>query len=248
MGRSSSLSRRRLSRGVLSRTRVQALRRRADTGRVPYAAFHPDAHLVRRPTREALDALAASPPSGLLLQDYPFESFEPLRAFARLEILKIQGAKALASLAGLEALTSLRVLVVAPGPERDVREIDSFAPLRSLRTLERLVLYAMRARAGDHAPIEAMTWLRELELTGPDLDVDRCARLAARLPDTSGRCLQPFTAIPGVGFCKRCSGRTVLLTGAPPRARAWLCPACNEKKLAEHVARFEAAKRAAAGT
>jgi hypothetical protein len=215
---------------------------------VPYAAFHPDAQPVRRPTREALDALAASPPSGLLLQDYPFASFEPLRAFASLEILKVQGAKALASLAGLEALGSLRVLVVAPGPERDVREVDSFVPLRSLRTLERLVLYAMRARDRDPSPIEAMTWLRELELTGPDLDVERCARLAARLPDTSGRCLQPFTAIPGVGFCKRCSGRTVLLTGAPPRARAWLCPACNEKKLAEHVARFAAAKRAASGS
>jgi hypothetical protein len=213
---------------------------------VPYAAYHPDAMPVRRPTLAALAELASNdPPSGFLLQDYPFPSFEPLAVFPRLAVLKVQGAKALASFAGIDALAALRVLVVAPGPERDVRTVDSFAPLASLRGLERLVLYAMRARDGDYAPIESMTWLRELELTGPDLDVDRCARLAARLPDTRGRCLQPFTEIPGVGLCKRCGGRTVLLTGAPPRARAWLCPVCNEKKLADHAARFAAAKRAA---
>jgi hypothetical protein len=37
----------------------------------------------------------------------------------------------------------------------------------------------------------------------------------------------------------------VLLTGAPKKARNWLCPKCNEKKLAEHVRRWEEFKQAA---
>jgi hypothetical protein len=213
---------------------------------MPYAAYHPDALPVAKPTERTLDELAAGdPPLGLLLLDMPFASFAPLARFPRLEVLKVRGAKALASLHGIEALPALRLLVVAPAAERDLLTVDSFAPLRSLAKLERLVLHSLRVRDGDYAPIEAMTWLRELELTGPDLDVARCARLAARLPETTGRCLQPFTKIEGIGFCKRCKGWMVLITGAPPRARSWLCPACNAKKLGEHVARFEAARRAA---
>jgi hypothetical protein len=37
----------------------------------------------------------------------------------------------------------------------------------------------------------------------------------------------------------------VLLNGAPPRARKWLCPTCQAKALAAHVARWDAAKAAA---
>jgi hypothetical protein len=35
-----------------------------------------------------------------------------------------------------------------------------------------------------------------------------------------------------------------MLNGTPPRARKWLCPKCNQKKLAEHVRVWESFKNA----
>ena len=54
----------------------------------------------------------------------------------------------------------------------------------------------------------------------------------------------PFE-IKNLAFCKKCKGAMVMLNGTPPRARKWLCPKCNEKKLAEHVRLWESFKGAA---
>ena len=91
-----------------------------------------------------------------------------------------------------------------------------------------------------------MAQLVEIHVAGvPEFTLPQYASLAAALPTTEGRCLQPYVRIEGIGICKRCSGQMVTLVGAAPRKRHWLCPKCNEKKLAEHVKQWEEHKNAA---
>jgi ribosomal protein S27AE len=102
-------------------------------------------------------------------------------------------------------------------------------------------LLGVRPRDLDLSPLARMRHLREIEVSGvPDFTVEHYARLAMALPETAGRCLQPYVEIPGVGACGKCGGRSVLLNGTPPRARKWVCPKCNPKLLAAHVERWEA--------
>src|SRR5262245_30962276 len=197
---------------------------------MPYAAFHDDCETLSKPTLEDLRSVAADgTPQGLLILDYPWDSLEPLALFPDLGILKIQSAGTLHTLSGVEALARLRTLFVSPPPSWDGSrrciEVDSYRPLRSLAHLERLTLLSVGPRDLDLAPIAEMRRLRDRHVAGvPEFGLEHYARLAAALPETSGRCLQPYTRIEGIGFCKRCQGRTVLLTGAPPRSRRWLCP------------------------
>jgi hypothetical protein len=72
--------------------------------------------------------------------------------------------------------------------------------------------------------------------------MEHYARLAAALPHAEGRCLQPYVLIPNLAFCKKCRKPQVILNGTAPRARKWMCLVCNEKKIAEHVRAWEAAK------
>ena len=218
---------------------------------MPYAAFHPDCHAITKPTLADLRKLAGEiASSGLMLMNYDLDSLEPLAVFRDLEILKIMTSGRITTLHGLASHSKLRYLVIAPPPSWDGSsrriEVDSYRPIASLRSLERLSLLRVRPRDLDLAPIAAMRHLRDLHIAGvPEFTLEHYARLAAALPETEGHCLQPFVKIEGIGFCKPCGGRMVLLTGAPPRARNWLCPKCNEKKLAAHVARWEEIKKAA---
>jgi hypothetical protein len=219
-----------------------------------YAAILDDCQAITRPALADLAALASGPGGRrLVVFEYPWDSFEPLACLPALEILKVQSTGALQRLAGLEALSGLRVLVVSPPPSwegSDRRlEVESYAPLQSLAKLEQLTLLRVRPRDLDLAPIRAMRHLEELHLAGvPDFTIEHYARLAAALPETQGRSLQPWTEIEGVGRCGRCNGKTVLLTAPRPRARQWLCPKCNAKKLAEYLAEWEAHKRAGGST
>jgi hypothetical protein len=107
--------------------------------------------------------------------------------------------------------------------------------------LERLVLLGVRPRDLDLSAVMRMQHRREVEVSGvPEFTVEHYARMAVALPGATGRCLQPYVEIPGVGICKKCNGRQVLLNGAPPRARKWVCPKCNEKLLAAHVRKWDA--------
>jgi hypothetical protein len=217
----------------------------------PYAAFTDDVHVMTKPALEDLRGLAGEPGGRrLLIFDYPWESFEPLAALPELEILKIQSGGTLRRFDGLASLSRLRALVVSPPPSWDgsgrCLEVDSYRPLGALAVLEKLSLTSVRPRDLDLAPIAAMKHLKDVHIAGvPEFTLEHYARLSAALPETEGRCLQPYTRIEGVGFCKRCNRGTVLLTGAPPKKRHWLCPKCNEKKLSEHVRHWEDLKRAA---
>ena len=215
---------------------------------MPYAALLEDGEVLKRPTRDVLGQLAEKSPRSVMIFDYEPDSLEPLAMLTHLESLKINNPMNLERLTGVGALTELRVLVLAPPMSAKRRiEVESYQPLTALAKLERLMLHWVRPRDLDLAPIAGMRHLRELEVTGvPEFTIEHYARLSAALPTTTGRCLQPYFQIQGVGLCRRCRGRTVLLTGAPKRARHWLCPTCNRTKLAEHVQRWEELKAAAA--
>src|SRR5262245_18572487 len=125
---------------------------------MPYAAFHGDSQVVTKPSLADLRALAdTTPPAGLTLFQYAFESIEPLTIFPKLQGLKIQSSAALASLSGLKDLTELKVLVISPLPgwERSTRclEIDSYSAIASLKQLERVTLLRARPADLDLAPL-----------------------------------------------------------------------------------------------
>lgn len=217
---------------------------------MPYGGMPSDTVVVTSPSADELRALSAKRLPSLTIIDYAFDSMQPLGVLAGLEVLKLQDVAALRSLAGVETLSSLRHLVIAAPPSWDGTsrkiDVDSLTPLKALRQLERLHLNGVRPRDLDLSPIAEMQHLHELDINGvAEFTIEHYARLAAALPITDGRCLQPYNRLDGLGLCSKCKGKTVLLTGALPRTRKWLCPVCNDKKLAEHVAAWQGFKKAA---
>jgi len=115
----------------------------------------------------------------------------------------------------------------------------------SFESLERLILQSVRPKDLDLSTIARMTHLKDVDIGGvPEFTIEHYARLAAALPNAEGRCLQPYFEIKNLAFCKKCKAGMVMLNGTPPRARKWLCPKCNQKKLAEHVRAWESFKNA----
>jgi hypothetical protein len=122
-------------------------------------------------------------------------------------------------------------------------DVDSYRTLASLKSLESLHLMRVRPLDDDLSTIAGMRHLKDLEIAGvPSFALADFARLSTQLPETTGRCLQPYVQIPGVGVCSKCKGPQVMLTAAPPRSRRWLCPICNQAKLSAHVAAWNAAR------
>ena len=215
---------------------------------MPYAIFDGNAQVLTRPTLADLADLAAMKPASVIVFEYPFESLAPLVVLAGAETMKLQDSGTLRRLNGIEALAGVKNLVISTPPTWDGTtrkiEVESLKPLAKLSSLERLVLTGVRPKDLDLSPVAGMTHLKEVDIGGvPEFTIEHYARLAAALPNAEGRCLQPYVEIKGVGFCKKCKGQQVLLNGAPPKARKWLCPKCNEKKIAEHVSSWERAKR-----
>ena len=211
---------------------------------MPYAIFERNAQVLTRPTLAELADLGAKKPASVIVFEYPFESLAPLAVLAGVETMKLQDSGALRRLDGIEALDGVKNLVISTPPTWDgtKRKIDveSLKPLEKLTSLERLILTGVRPNDLDLSPIARMTHLKDVDIGGvPEFTIEHYARLAAALPNAEGRCLQPYVEIKGVGFCKKCKGQQVMLNGAPPKARKWLCPKCNEKKIAEHVAAWE---------
>jgi len=216
---------------------------------MPYAAFDPGAIVLTRPSLADLAALAEKKPSSVIIFEYSFESLAPLAVLAGVEVLKLQDSGSLRRLDGVEALAGIKILVISTPPTWDgtsrKTEIDSFKPLRSLTSLERLILQSVRPKDLDLSTIARMTHLKDVDIGGvPEFTIEHYAKLAAALPNAEGRCLQPYFEIKNLAFCKKCKAGMVMLNGTPPRARKWLCPKCNQKKLAEHVRAWESFKNA----
>lgn len=217
---------------------------------MPYGGFASDTVVVTGPSADELQALAAKRLPSLTINEYAFDSLQPLGVLAGLEVLKLCDTVRLRSLGGVEALSSLTHLVIAvpsswEGANRRI-DVDSFTPLKALVRLERLILHGVRPKDLDLAPIAAMQHLHEVDIGGvAEFTVEHYAGLAAALPIADGRCLQPYYRLDGLGVCSKCKGQTVLLTGVPVRARKGLCPVCQDKKIAEHVAAWQGFKKAA---
>jgi hypothetical protein len=216
---------------------------------MPYAGFLDDAVVLTSPSEEDLRQLGLTRPRAITIFQYSFDSLTPLAPVAGIEVLKLQDSGALRSLRGADEIDGVKHLVIGTPPSWDGTsrriEVESFKPLQSLSTLERLVLLGVRPKDLDLTPIMQMTRLQEVDIGGvPEFTIVPYAKLAAALPHAEGRCLKPFVEINGVGFCKKCKKPQVLLNGTPPRARKWLCPVCHKKKLDEHLAAWKAARRA----
>ena len=214
---------------------------------MPYAGTLDDSVVLTKPGVEDLRQLAAKKPRAVTIFEYPFDSLKPLAVLAGIEVLKIQDSGALRSLDGADALKGLKNLVISTPPSWDgtprKTEVDSLKPLGALSSLDRLLLLGVRPKDLDLSTIMKMTHLKEVDIGGvPEFTIAHYAKLSVALPDAQGRCLGPYYVIKGVGFCKKCKGQQVLLNGAPPKTRKWLCPKCNEKKLAEHVRAWESFK------
>jgi hypothetical protein len=213
---------------------------------MPYAAFSSDCQVLTNPSAADLQRAAAQMERpGLMIFGYAFDALDALAPFTDLQILKIQGAPRLQRLDGIERIPGLKEFVLATPTGSDgsgkVISVESFAPLERAATLRRLILLSVRPADLDLGAVMRMTWLEELDIGGvPEFVMEHFARLAVALPNTTGRCLQPYAVIPGVGRCRKCDGQSVLLNGAPPRARKWVCPKCNAKAFAAHVSRWEA--------
>ena len=216
---------------------------------MPYAGFLDDAVVLTKPGVDDVRRLAENKPRAVTIFECPFDSLQPLAVLAGVETLKIQSPGALRTLDGAAALTTVKNLVISTPPTWDgtVRriEVDSFAPLATLKSLERLILQGVRPKDLDLSAIARMTYLKEVDVGGvPEFTIEHYARLAAALPNAEGRCLKPYIVIAGVGFCKKCHAQQVLLNGSPPKARKWLCPKCHEAKIADHVRTSESFKSA----
>ena len=211
---------------------------------MPYAIFDRNAKVLTRPALAELADLGAKKPASVIVFEYPFESLAPLAVLAGVETMKLQDSGALRRLDGIEALGGVKNLVISTPPTWDGTtrkiEVESLKPLETLSSLERLILTGVRPKDLDLSPIARMKHLQEVDIGGvPEFTIEHYARLAAALPNAEGRCLKPYCVIKGVGFCKKCKSQQVMLNGAPPRARKWLCPKCNESKIAEHTQRWE---------
>jgi hypothetical protein len=138
---------------------------------MPYAALDPDLHALTNPSADTLRHVARElAPDGLLILDYQLDPLEPLQAFDRLRVLKIQSGFQLREMASLAALTTLRQLMLSTPTGSDgsgrVIKVPSYAAPTSLTALERLMLLGVRPADLDLSSIAAMRQLREVEISG----------------------------------------------------------------------------------
>lgn len=150
------------------------------------------------------------------------------------------------SLEPLRHLRNLRRLLLSTPPGYDASRrchtVVSLAPLGALSNLEWLLLRGILPARGRLDPLRALHAVDTLEISHVfAFTIDDYAALARALPRASGRCLRPYSEAPWAPACRHCGGVRVGLTAPPPRSPRALCPICQPRKLAAHVARWKAA-------
>jgi hypothetical protein len=170
-----------------------------------------------------------------------------------LRFLDIEHAPKLSSLEPLRALKRLEWLSISTPASWDASrktiKVESLAPLAALTRLRYLSLRGIEPKSDGLAPLAKLKQLDELVFSHVySLPMADYARLAALLPDTKGDCLAPYYRLSTRFACKRCKDEELVwLTGPQSRAKHALCPKCDVKLLAAHVARFAEVKREASG-
>lgn len=166
-------------------------------------------------------------------------SIEPLTRRVELQHLGLENLKRVTDLAPLAKLRGLRELEFS-GAEGQRNEVGTLAPLAALDGLEWLQLGALHVRDGSLRPLAMLTRLRWLGL-GNYFAIGELARLAHELPGTRCSWLAPFETFDRSVFpCGRCKAASKVMTSG--KGSRLLCPECDARSLAEHVARWDAAR------
>jgi hypothetical protein len=122
--------------------------------------------------------------------------------------------------------------------------LTSLDPIRRLPALRHLSLMWVSVVDGDLDPVAELSQLETLFLPN-SFSPEAFARLAAKLPLATGRCLRPVFSEPGdwdrSDACKRCGTEPVSLTGKPALV---LCPSCDQARIAKRLERWNAARSA----
>ncbi|MBU1235616.1 MAG: hypothetical protein KJ634_01030 [Gammaproteobacteria bacterium] len=181
----------------------------------------------------------------LHLSSAGIESLEPLSCMPQLVWLELCKARGLRDLTPLSQLQNLEGLMLTGDTNSlGICKTQTLRPLASLKRLKWLVLRAFVAEDGSLDPLGTLSDLQQL-IVSNRFPVEEFARLSARLPDTECDAFIPHSEpLVHMGFkCKKCRiEHLVLLTGKA--SKSYLCPVCDAKRLAAHVAKFEAAAAA----
>jgi hypothetical protein len=189
-------------------------------------------------------------PSTVVLTDHTkVERLDGIEALSSMTSLTLDNVPRIRDLRPLSALTSLRRLRIATLMSRAINGsdqlIDSLAPLKALRSLERLAFFSVKARDGDLSPLYALRKLEDVQIP-LTYSTEQIARLAGVL----GRGADEWPAIVPSGWraCRACGADDeVMLVGA--RRRRYVCRHCDAERVERHIAAFEAWRaQGAAGT
>ena len=190
---------------------------------------------------KALDAVAGLP--GLqrfhLGDSASLQTLQPLTGLHQLQWLWLDGLSKVPDLDPLAQLVGLEGLFVA-GTDSKPLGVPTLAPLAALQRLRWLQLGCLRPAQGGLEPLAALQALQYLG-TPNWFTVEQFAQLSARLPNTAGSWLAPYARQhPGNFRCPKCRERGQVFTAGKPMRR--LCPACDAQVLAQHMARYRAAR------
>ena len=199
----------------------------------------------------------------LYIEEARVRDLAPLAALRRLDVLCVDGATKVDSLAWLSRISPLSQLrlqhfplvstlapVVAQPGIRALEvsgsmwarmKVDSFRPLSGLPGLRLLYLTNIAALDGSIQPLADLEQLRELHIAG-FYEWQEFARLAGLRPDIVCSWFQPFVEF-AHQKCDKCGGNLVMLTG---KRQPSLCPSCHSDRIQRHVDRFMRVQREAA--
>jgi hypothetical protein len=158
----------------------------------------------------------------------------------QLESLMLYTFPRITSLDVVGTLTNLKTLMLSTPPGYDASrkyyEVESFAPLAHLTSLESLTMRGIVPKSGGLQPIHRLTQLRRVDITHVHVfSLEDYARLAAALPSAEGHCLQPVYEAQWAGTCPRCGSARVVLTAPPPRSPNTACPICDRERIERHL-------------
>jgi hypothetical protein len=169
---------------------------------------------------------------------------EALASVRHLVDLELWNVAAAGDLGFVEGMTGLKALELSgDGNSPKALKIASLAPLRALRSLERLTLSCMRLADGSLAPLADLPALKILRLAN-QLPMEAIAWLGGRRPDIACDLFTPSFGPVSWHACKACGRKS--MHGLTGKGKPWLCEHCDADRLEKHRRDFAALVAAAA--
>ena len=177
----------------------------------------------------------------MLLEDP--ENLEVLKEMPHVESLWLRHFRRVQSLEPLNSLKNLRELDLRTLPSWDASSrnlvVESFEPLAALPKLEKITTKGVIPKQGRLEPLGRIATLSQISInsTSNFYQLEDFASLSAALPNARG--LKPARTY---HQCTRCREHLKLfLKGSKPRQSKSACPACERKRLIDHLERWNAA-------